>query len=83
MFNDGRIGLLETKEGESAQETGRMAAGLKAKGLYDYIQEETKKGKKIRGGIVTRRRDGTWIYNDNKEYHYDPNNLSDWKTLEL
>lgn len=76
-FKDGRIGLFDTKSGIIAK-----YAGPKSEGLQKYIKTEHKKGKKLWGGIVLYV-NRTWRYNDKEKYHYDPNNLSSWKILEI
>jgi len=77
MFKDGSIGLFDTKSGITAKE-----AGPKAEGLYRYIKEQNKKSKKIWGGIIIFA-NGSWRYNDNEKYRYDPKDLSNWKILGL
>lgn len=77
ITKDGRIGLFDTKSGSTAE-----TAGPRAEGLQKYIKEHTKKGKKLWGGIAIYV-NGTWRYNDQEKYKYNPNNLSEWKTLEL
>ena len=46
------------------------------------MQNEKKKGKNLIGGITVEK-DGTWKYNDKKEYHFDENNMLDWKILDF
>lgn len=76
-LKNGKIGLFDTKGGLTAE-----TAKARAEGLAKYIAEENKKGKKLFGGIVVK--DGkSWKYNDNKIYTYNPNDLKDWKFLEL
>jgi type III restriction enzyme len=77
MLQDGRIGLLDTKGGIYAK-----TATDRAEGLAQYIAAENKKGKKLFGGIAIKDKN-SWRYNDNKKYAYDPNNLKDWKFLDL
>jgi len=77
QFKDGSIGLFDTKSGITAKD-----AGPRAEGLQKYIEEQNKKGKKLWGGIAIFVR-GTWRYNDNKKYVYNPNDLSNWKILEI
>ena len=77
MLKDGNIGLFDTKGDLTAR-----VAGPKAEGLVKYINEQKKKGKKLFGGIVLRDKK-SWLYNDKKEYEYNPNNLKDWKFLDL
>jgi len=76
-FKDGSIGLFDTKSGRTAE-----GAGPRSDGLQKYIISENKKGKKLFGGILIDV-NGTWMYNDNKKYSYDPHDHSDWKILEL
>jgi len=80
MFKDGSVGLFDTKSGIHAKN-----AGPRAKGLAKYIKKHKKK-KKVWGGIVIPikvKNNVIWRYNDKKMYNYDPNDLSDWKVLEL
>ena len=77
MLSDGKIGLFDTKGGIYAK-----TAKERAEGLAEYIEVENKKGKKLFGGIVIKEQ-GSWRYNDNKKYSYDPNDLGDWKFLDL
>lgn len=76
-FNDGRMGLFDTKGGQTAGE-----ARFKHDGLYKYMKAENKKGKKLFGGLAVEK-DGTWRYYDKKEYHFDENDMSDWMVLDL
>ncbi len=77
QLKDGNIGIFETKAGMTAKD-----AKERAEGLQSYIKRETKKGKKIFGGIAIYV-NGTWRYNDSEKYEYDPNDLSSWKVLNL
>ena len=65
-LKDDRIGLFDTKAGLTKQ-----IAGPKIDGLYKYIQNENKKGKKLFGGIVTntdnRNYCGRWVYFERSE----------------
>lgn len=54
----------------------------RAEGLQKYIKEQNKKGKKLCGGIAIYV-NGTWRYNDQEKYEYNPNDLSSWKILEI
>ena len=80
-LKDGSIGLFDTKSGLT-----RQVAGPKADGLYAYIQEQKKKGKKLFGGIVTntnvRNYAGRWIYFD-KDVKAFTNSVDNWETLIL
>jgi type III restriction enzyme len=81
-FKDGRIGLFDTKSGFT-----RQLAGPKIDGIYRYIQNENKKGKKLFGGIVTntdaRKFTGRWIYFDRPKEELKDNNFDNWVVLEL
>ncbi|PIN77840.1 hypothetical protein COV15_01235 [Candidatus Woesearchaeota archaeon CG10_big_fil_rev_8_21_14_0_10_34_12] len=73
QFTDGSIGLFDTKSGMTAKD-----AGPRAEGLQKYIN----KNKNVWGGIAIYV-NGTWRYNDKEKYEYNPNNLSEWKVLEI
>ncbi len=73
----GRIGLFDTKSGITAK-----IAKEKAEALTNYIQEQNKSGKNLWGGVVVFK-EGSWRYNDNKIYEYNPDDLKDWKFLDL
>lgn len=77
MLKDGRLGLFDTKGGIYAK-----TAKERAEGLTEYIAAENKKGKNLFGGIVLKDKN-SWRYHDGKKYAYDPNNLKDWKFLDL
>jgi type III restriction enzyme len=77
QFEDGTVGLFDTKSGRTAED-----AGTRHDGLYKYMQAEKKRGKKLIGGIIVES-NGTWRYNDKKQYHYDPDDLSSWKILDF
>lgn len=76
-FKDKRIGLFDTKSGITAKE-----AGPRAKGLQKYIKEQNRKKKKVFGGIIITKGDSFFI-NEEERYRYNPNDLSNWKVLEL
>lgn len=77
QLKDKSIGLFDTKSGSTAE-----TAGPRAEGLQKYIKDQNKKGKKLWGGIAVYV-NGTWRYNDDEKYQFNPNNLSSWKVLEL
>lgn len=77
QLKNGNVWLLDTKKGSTAED-----AKERAEGLAKYIKEQNSKGKKLAGGIVIPV-DDNWRYNDNLKYHYDPNDLKDWKFLDL
>jgi len=68
-FNDGRIGLFDTKAGLTAE-----TAGTRASGLAKYIKEQNQNGKSLFGGIVIEKNNSFWI-NSEEEYLYDKNDL--------
>lgn len=77
MLNDGRLGLFDTKDGIYAK-----TAKERAEGLAEYIATENKKVKNLFGGIVLKEKN-SWRYHDGKKYAYDPNDLKNWKFLDL
>ena len=81
-LKDGIIGLFDTKSGFT-----QKLAGPKINGLYTYIQDENKKGKKLFGGIVAntdqRNYRGRWVYFDNTSKNLKDNDFSNWEGLEL
>jgi len=80
-LKDGRIGLFDTKAGLTKQ-----VAGPKIDGLYKYIQNENKKGKKLFGGIVAnteRNYRGRWVYFDKASNYFKDNSFENWADLIL
>ncbi|TSC94692.1 MAG: type III restriction protein res subunit [Candidatus Berkelbacteria bacterium Athens1014_28] len=77
QLENNNVWLLDTKKGQTAED-----AGPKAEGLAKYIKGQKDQGKKLFGGIVTPA-NGQWRYNDNEKYEYNPNDLKDWKFLNL
>lgn len=77
QFEDGTIGLFDTKSGMTAK-----TAGPRAEGLQRYIKSENKKGKNLWGGIVINVND-SWRYNDSETYKYNENRLTEWKFLNI
>lgn len=75
QFKDGSIGIFETKAGITAKD-----AKERAEGLQKYIR--INKNKNLTGGIAIYV-NGTWRYNNNDKYEYNPNDLSNWKVLNL
>lgn len=76
-LNDRRIGLFDTKGGIYAK-----TAKERADGLSVYIVAQNENGKKLFGGIVLNDKN-SWRYNDSKKYFYNPNDIKDWKFLDL
>lgn len=77
MFNDGKVGLFDTKGGIFAK-----TAKERAEGLARYIESENKKGKNLLGGIVLRVKN-SWRLHNGKKYNYDLNDLKGWEFLNL
>jgi type III restriction enzyme len=80
-LKDGRIGLFDTKAGLTKQ-----VACPKIDGLYKYIQNENKKGKKLFGGIVAnteRNYRGRWVYFDKASNYFKDNSFENWADLIL
>jgi len=80
-LKDGRIGLFDTKAGLTMQ-----VAGPKIDGLYKYIQDENKKGKKLFGGIVAntqRNYRGHWVYFARASKDFKDNSFENWADLIL
>jgi len=74
-FKDGKIGIFDTKSGRTAETS---EAQPRAEALYKYIKSD----KRLWGGIVIDV-NGTWRYNDKEKYEYHPEDLSDWKILNI
>jgi len=72
QLKNGDVWLLDTKKGQTAE-----SAKERAEGLAKYT-----KGKKLFDGIVIPA-DGQWRYNNNEKYEYNPNDLKNWKFLDL
>jgi len=79
QLKDGSVGVFDTKSGRTA-ETGDAAP--RAEALQKFIKKQNKSGKKLMGGIALYV-NGTWRYNDNEKYEYNPKDLSKWKVLDL
>lgn len=77
QFNEGSIGLFDTKGGYTAKD-----AKMRAEYLQKYIREQNKQGKNLWGGIAVNAQ-GSWRYNDSEVYAYDEKNLVGWKFLEI
>lgn len=77
QFEDGSIGLFDTKGGFTAKD-----AKTRSEYLQKYIKEQNKGGKKLWGGIVTSVND-RWRYNDSDVYTYNEKNLTNWKFLQI
>lgn len=75
QLKNGDVWILDTKKGQTAE-----SAKERSEGLAKYIKGQKKK--KLFGGIVIPA-DKQWRYNDNEKYEYNPNDLKDWKFLDL
>ena len=75
QLKNGDVWLLDTKKGQTAE-----SAKERAEGLAKYIKMQ--KNEKIFGGIVVPK-DKQWWHNDREKYEYNPNDLKDWKFLDL
>lgn len=76
LFDDGRIGLIDTKSGWTAK-----SAGTRSDGLQKYIQGQNKKGKNLFGGIIIPKSGSFYTY-ANIPYKYDEQ-LADWEILDI
>lgn len=74
QYKNGKVGIYDTKKGNTAKEAASRAEALQA-----YIKEQNKKKKNLIGGIVIKDNTNKWRVNQQDIYHYDPNNLTDWK----
>ncbi|MEW5897478.1 MAG: DEAD/DEAH box helicase family protein, partial [Nanoarchaeota archaeon] len=81
-FKDGRVGLFDSKAGFT-----QKLAGPKIDGLFNYIQIENKKGKKLFGGIAVntdqRNYRGRWVYFDKPSRELRDNDFTNWRNLEF
>jgi len=77
-FKDGKIGLFDTKSGNTIKDAREKSDGL---------QEYTKKHKNISGGIVanTNSKDfsGRWMCYKEQGTELNPDDFSNWKLLEI
>ncbi len=81
-FEDGTIGLFDTKSGRTIAD-----AKSKCEGLQKYIEENNTNSKKLVGGIVTNtdpeRFSGRWVVYKGNGGDLIPNKYDNWETLEL
>jgi len=77
-YKDGKIGLFDTKSGNTIKDAREKSDGL---------QEYTKKHKSITGGIVanTNSKDfsGRWMCFKGQGTELNPNDFSNWELLEI
>ena len=76
-FASGKIGIFDTKSGNTAKE-----ATPRAQVLAKYIRDQTEQGKNLIGGIVIQDRKNDWKFNQKPIYSYDMNDLRDWNTFD-
>jgi type III restriction enzyme len=74
QFTDGKIGIFDTKQGNTAESAKERAEALQA-----YISSENAEGKNLIGGILVQKNDH-WLLNQNTEYDY--HKKEDWKYLD-
>jgi type III restriction enzyme len=78
-FKDGRIGIFDTKAGDTALPNGSGNTKDKAKALSLKLKDL---GKNYIGGIAVFE-NGVWYYNNSEDYDYAPGKLNkDWKKFE-
>ncbi len=86
-MKDGRIGLFDTKSGQTLNDSKLKDKGAKMDSLMKYIEDNNKRGKKLFGGIVTntdqRNYTGSWIYYTGKGKDIKSTDFKDWSVLEL
>lgn len=79
LFKDGKIGIFDTKKGDTALPEGRGHTKDKAEYLYFKIKNL---GSNFIGGIVVKE-NNVWYYHEGKDYDYYPGKLNkDWKKFE-
>jgi len=79
LFKDSKVGIFDTKKGDTALPEGRGHTRDKAKYLNLKIKEL---GKNYVGGIVVKE-NNIWHYHEGKDYDYYPGKLNkDWKKFE-
>lgn len=77
-FNDGMLGIFETKDGITAS---LSETADKAKTLNEYLKKLNAKGTKAVGGVVISETRG-WFINDGSNYKYSTS-LAGWNELSL
>lgn len=78
QFKDGSIGIYDTKASGDREDENK----IKGEALQQYIEEENKKGKNLKGGLVIEDNKKFWI-NENKVYTPFNSDNSKWKLLDL
>lgn len=86
-MKDGSIGLIDTKGGQTLNDSKLKNKGAKMDSLMEYINRYDKKGKKLFGGIVTNTDQtnytGSWKIYSGKGEKIKSTDLSNWEILEL
>lgn len=78
-FRDGRIGIFDTKSGDTALPDGKGRTKDKAKALYNRVK---RLGKNYLGGILVEE-NKVWYCNSSENYDYYPGKISkDWEKFE-
>lgn len=75
-YNDGSVGIYDTKSGRTVTEQPTYD---KSDALQSYISEQNKLGTKLRGGILNKRSEGIFVYSQPK---YSPS-LDEWERLTI
>jgi len=74
MFNDGRLGIFDTKASGEREDDNK----IKAEALQQYILEENQKGKNLVGGLIIKE-GGHFRINRKSIYIPFSKNISDWE----
>lgn len=86
-MKDGSIGLLDTKSGQTLNDSKLKSKGAKMDSLIDYIDKNNRNGKNLFGGIVTntdqKNYTGSWIIYKGKGEKIKSTDFGNWNTLEL
>lgn len=86
-MKDGRIGLIDTKSGQTLNDKKLINKNAKMDSLMKYIEEHNKRGKKLFGGIVTntdqKEYEGSWIIYTGKGEKIKSTDFKNWEMLEL
>lgn len=79
QFNNGRIGIFETKDPQDRD--GSTFTKAKSEALQEYVKEQNKKGKKLFGGVVIQI-DRIWRINQQDIYDWEKCLRNDWNDWE-
>lgn len=75
-YNDGAIGIYDTKSGNTITDSTTYD---KSNSLWSFINKQKEQGKEVSGGILNKRQDGLFIFDKDK---YTPN-LSEWEKFQI